>query len=255
MSERAEKKTDLRHLKDVLGLCRAIDIFMKKRKTGMKNSTRFVTAGVFFLLFLALLFGVKFVDVKTIGPADTQIGFASLNGAVHDFFSINMTLKTVTDCLGYGALSLVAVFAVLGVVRLVSEKSFKKVEPQLYCLAGLYVALGAVYVFFEKVIINYRPVLLKGDVTPEASFPSSHTMLGITIFGSTAIMLGWYIKKDSLRKTLQLVLVLLSAGTAIGRLMSGVHWFTDIAAGVCISLSLVFMFSGVAHGFDKAVNR
>ena len=33
----------------------------------------------------------------------------------------------------------------------------------------------------------------------------------------------------------------------VGRLLSGVHWLTDIIGGVLISLGLLFLFAGVRN--------
>ena len=111
-------------------------------------------------------------------------------------------------------------------------------------LAALYVAVAVVYILFEKVIINYRPVIMEGDFQPEASFPSSHTMLACTIYLSASMILDRYVKNPRLSVPLRALCVALAVITVLGRFASGVHWFTDILGGILLSTALLFVYSG-----------
>ena len=97
-----------------------------------------------------------------------------------------------------------------------------------------------VYVFFEKVIINYRPVILDGEL--EASYPSSHTMLAICICMSSLLISKYYIK-DKYRKIFDNITFVLMILLVVGRIISGVHWITDIIGGILISLFLVSLYN------------
>ena len=121
-----------------------------------------------------------------------------------------------------------------------------KVDKEILLLGCLYIVTLALYVFFEKVIVNYRPMLMPGGEGPEASFPSSHTMLVCVIMGSGLRLLKKYTKKN---QTLQLVLTvvfcLILALTVAGRLLSGVHWFTDVLGGLLLSAALLNGYEGL----------
>ena len=78
---------------------------------------------------------------------------------------------------------------------------------------------------------------------PEASFPSSHTMLVCVIMGSAVMLLKRYIPNKILRRTLWTIAAAMIGITVIGRLISGVHWFTDILGGLLISTVLLSLFS------------
>ena len=136
-----------------------------------------------------------------------------------------------------------AAFAVMGFVQLIKRKSLLKVDKEILALGILYIAIIGLYVLFEQVIVNYRPIIMPGCTKPEASFPSSHTMLVYTIMGSTALILGKYVKNDKLCRAMQTVCVIIIAVTVIGRLISGVHWFTDILGALLISTTLLALFS------------
>ena len=203
-----------------------------------KNALR--RAVIFGAVFVLLTVLLKLVDVRPIGPQDTEVGFAALNGAFHKLTGVHEGLYKLTEWLGYLAILVAVFFAALGVMQLVRRRSFDAVDIDLYILAVLYAAAIILYLFFELVIINYRPVILEGD--PEASFPSSHTMVSLVILGSAVYEFGIRIRKKQLRNILQYACMGLAAVIVLGRLFSGVHWFTDIVGGLLLGMSLILFY-------------
>lgn len=212
---------------------------------------KIMSAVICTILFAVLIVLVKTVDVQQIGPEGTSIGFAGINKAMNEATGLNMTLYKITEVLGLLALAVAGCFALLGLVQLIKRKSFAKVDPEIYALAGLYVVVLMLYVIFEKVIINYRPVIMPDEEHVEASFPSSHTMLGFVIMGSTFIVIDKYIKNESICRLIRIVSILILIAIVLGRLFSGVHWLTDILGGVLISSALLFIFSAVIGALNK----
>ena len=198
-----------------------------------------------FVVYVVLL---TTVDVAAIGPNGTAVGFSHLNQTVFDAFGTDEAMYELTELLGGVSLITVLMFALLGAIQLIQRKSLFKVDQRLYALAGLYAATAFFYVLFEKLIINYRPVIMSGETEPEASFPSSHTMLVCVAMESTILMLEDYIKPLWLRRILQLVCAMIMVATVIGRLLSGVHWCTDIIGGVLLSAALLAAFSAICDG-------
>ena len=194
-----------------------------------------IFTGISAVLFVTLVVMLKTYDVAAIGPQGTEIGFAALNGSVRDALGLNMFWYDLTGLFGMLALSVCAVFGLMGLVQMLRRRSLLKIDHQILALGAFYVVVVGCYVLFELVIINYRPVILPGDALVEASFPSSHTMLSCCAMGSTAMVLKRYIKGDALRKGLQAGCAVLAAVVVIGRLLSGVHWLTDIIGGVLLS--------------------
>ena len=209
-----------------------------------KKYRKFVDAEA--LLAAALLFTllVKVVDVQAIGPQETSVGFAKINKAFADAVGTNMLLYKLTQLLGYAALAVVAFFGFGGMMQLVKRKSLMKVDRELLGAGVLYVVVLALYVAFEKIIVNYRPVIMPGETAPEASFPSSHTLLACVVFGSTVILADTYVRKHKARKRVRAIFVILIIVMVVGRLFSGVHWITDIVAGLLFSGSLLSAFKG-----------
>lgn len=209
-----------------------------------KNWIGFAAFTVAFCILVVLLLTC---NVAPVGPAGTKIGLSGLNVAVHQALGTNELFYELTELFGLAALAVCGAFAVVGLVQLIRRKSLKQVDRRIYALAGLYVLTLLLYVLFEKVVINYRPVLMPGELAPEAAFPSSHTMLILVVFGSAVEAVGAYIKRKGLRIALQLVGVLGMVVTVVGRLLSGVHWLTDIVGSVLLSLALLNLYRAVAR--------
>ena len=205
-----------------------------------------------FLLFLLLIVLVTRVDVAAVGPEGTSIGLSRLNEMTHRALGEHLTLYKLTQLLGYASLLLAAGFAAFGVWQLAKGRSLKKVDRAIWALGALYVAAAVLYVFFEKVIVNYRPMILPSKAGPEASFPSTHTMMFCVILGSASMMFGRYLKNIKVRRFLQGLCIVLAAVGVVCRLVSGVHWLTDILGGVLISAALLSLFSGVLERIDRS---
>ena len=199
-----------------------------------------VTAGLFlsFIIFTVL---VAVVDVRVVGPNGAKVGFAILNEKLWVALGESEVLYKTTEVLGYLTFAIIGAFAVLGAYQLIKGKSIKKVDCKIIALGVFYVIVLIFYVLFEVVVINYRPVLIDGEL--EASYPSSHTMLSICVIFSAIIVLNEMLKgKDKLNLAVSATGYLLITLTVVGRLLSGVHWFTDIVGGVLLSSSLVMLF-------------
>ena len=211
----------------------------------MKTNGKFLMAGCFALLAVLLIVLIRFVNVAAIGPEGTSIGLSGANQAVHQLTGVNMIWYDITDWLGFAALFTAFIFAMVGFVQLIKRRSLLKVDSDILALGGLYVVMIVLYLFFEKVIVNYRPIIMPGCEHPEASFPSSHTMLVCVIMGSAIMLLPSYISDRTLCRVLRAVCWAVIAVTVVGRLVSGVHWLTDILGGLLISAALLSLFAAV----------
>ena len=180
---------------------------------------------------------VRFVDVQPIGPEGSTVGFAALNGFVHELTGVKWLLYTLTDWLGLVPIAVALGFATLGLVQLIKRKSLRKVDYSILALGVFYIVVMAAYVFFEMVVINYRPTLIEGYL--EASYPSSTTMLVMCVMPTAAMQLNSRIKNTVLKRCAVIAIAAFTAFTVLGRLISGVHWITDIIGGALFSAGLV----------------
>ena len=197
---------------------------------------------VAFVLWTVL---IHFVDVRAIGPEGSSVGFAALNGFVHELTGVNWLLYTLTDWLGIVPMAVAFGFAILGLVQLIKRKSLWKVDHSILSLGVFYIVVMAAYIFFEIVVINYRPTLIDGYL--EASYPSSTTMLVMCIMPTAAMQLNARIKNPLLGRCATIAIVAFTAFMVIGRLISGVHWITDIIGGALLSTGLVMTYYSVSN--------
>lgn len=206
------------------------------------------------LIILSVLFTelVKNIDVKPIGPNESLVGFADINRLFHNLIGSNMIIYKVTEFLGYIPIVMALVYVFIGLKELIERKSLLKVDREIYILALFYVLVVGVYVFFEKFIVNYRPILIDGVL--EASYPSSHTLMSICLCGSSIIINKKIFKNKfgDVENILSVTLILL---IVIGRIISGVHWFTDILGGIIISSALLVVFYSVISSIKPKIEK
>lgn len=187
---------------------------------------------------------VCLIDVQPIGPDGSAVGFAALNGFLHRLTGVHWWLYALTDWLGLIPLAVAALFGLLGLCQLIRRKSIRKVDGSILVLGGFYTAVIAVFLLFEKCVVNYRPVLIGGVL--EASYPSSTTLLTMCVMPTAALQLRSRIQNPGLRTALIAAIWLFTALMVLGRLISGVHWFSDIVGGALLSAGLVTLYRAAA---------
>ncbi len=218
----------------------------------MKKKYAYSLSALFFALFGLFTYLVKTVDIGALPDVpEKEIGFSKLNNGFHKLTGVNLTWYDITDIMGIAAIGFGLIFAFYGLLKLIKFKSFAKVGRDIYALGGTYILLGVVYAFFEKVIINYRPVIMDGESSPEASYPSSHTVLIVVIMITAIIEIHRLLGDKKQVKTVLTVFGLIYAAIAVvGRLLSGIHWLTDITASLILSTAIIFLFCGASVPFE-----
>ena len=214
----------------------------------MKNRRLLFVSVAALVAFMVWTVLVRFVDVQAIGPDGSAVGFAALNRYIHDLTGVHMWLYTLTDWLGLLPFTVAFGFAVLGLIQWISRKSILKVDRSILVLGVFYVAVIAAYVFFEFVVVNYRPVLIDGVL--EASYPSSTTMLLMCVMPTAIMQFKERINNKILKWTVIIIIFVFTAFMVVARLISGVHWFSDILGGALLSASLVS-----AYAWGKKISK
>ena len=202
----------------------------------MKNKKNILICILLVLLSIIYTLLVKYVDTSTIGPNGSVVGFSSLNSFVFNLTGNNMTLYKITEILGIIPILIALMYAVIGLIQVIDRKSLK-VDKELIALGILYVVVILIYVFFEKCIINYRPVIIDGVL--EASYPSSHTLLSICICGSALLINKYLFNNKKIYKYINIISIISMVLIVLGRLLSGVHWASDIIGSIIISITLL----------------
>lgn len=212
---------------------------MRRIRNSFRVSLCLLTA---FVLWTA---AVCLVDVRGIGPQGSTVGFAGINGFVHNLTGVHWGLYQITDWLGLVPIIVCIGFGILGLSQWIKRKSIRKVDRDVLALGGFYIITLVAYLFFERVLVNYRPVLIGGIL--EVSYPSSTTMLVMCVMPTAMMQLSSRVKNRALRNTVVVIITVFIAFMVMGRLISGVHWFTDIVGGMLLSAGLVAMYDSVSQ--------
>ena len=215
-----------------------------------REKKNYLIAGLCLLAaFVLWTAAVCLVDVQPIGPQESAVGFAAINGAFHAITGVHMALYNITDILSVIPLGCVAAFGMLGLVQWIRRKNLRKVDGDILVLGGFYIVVLAFFCLFEVLDINYRPVLIEGVL--EASYPSSTTMLALCVMPSVMLQLRRRMKNGAAKRCTQAALFVFTAFLVIGRLVSGVHWLTDIIGGVLLSAGLVLLYDSISCMEEK----
>ena len=180
------------------------------------------------------------IDVRAIGPQGSYVGFATINGYIHRLTGTHMLLYTVTDWMGILPVCVAFGFAVLGLIQWIKRKNILKVDYSILALGAFYIVVMAVYLIFEEVIINYRPVLINGHL--EVSYPSSTTLLVMCVMPTAMLQLKSRMRNGVLRNLAVILIITFTTFMVMGRLISGVHWFSDIVGALLFSAGLVAVY-------------
>jgi len=197
-----------------------------------------------FVLFTLLL---TCVDVQAIGPQGATVGFATVNEWAFQLLGAHLLWYHITDWLGVVAIVVAFSFAVTGLCQWIKRRSLRKVDRYILALGGFYLLVIGCYIFFEKVVINCRPILMYGSLEP--SYPSSHTMIVVSIMATAAMAFrALCSQKREWRLAVDIFAAVVIAVTVMGRLIAGVHWLTDIVGGLLLSAALVVSYWAACRG-------
>ena len=187
---------------------------------------------------------VCLVDVQAIGPLGSEVGFATLNGWFHRTTGVHLSLYNITDAISILPLAIIGGFGVLGLVQMIRRRSPLKVDRDILVLGGFYVIVLAVFFLFEMLDINYRPILIEGVL--EASYPSSTTMLAISVLTTAALQFRRRIPNRPLRIGGVAATLALMVFIVVCRTISGVHWLSDIIGGGLFSAGMVLAYDALS---------
>ncbi len=206
-----------------------------------RNGKRVLFLGIMLIVaFSVWTVLIQIVDVQPIGQNRTDIGFASFNSWFHRLTDVHMTIYIITDWLGLVPLLVCMIFAGIGFAQLVKRRSLFKVDYDIIFLGIYYLIVILSYLVFEMFPINYRPVLIEGLM--EASYPSSTTLLVLSVMPTLIFQVNRRIKIVTVKKIISILSIIFSVFMVVGRLVSGVHWFTDIVGSIMFSIGVFYIY-------------
>ena len=205
-----------------------------------KEKKSLLIGSIFLVMFTVWTVLIQTVDVQPFGQNGTSIGFAAFNCWFHHFTGVNMAIYTITDWMGLVPVVICLSFAGIGLVQLIKRRSLFKVDTDIMILGVYFVIVFLAYAIFEIIPINYRPILIEGKM--EASYPSTTTLLVLSVMPALIEQIQRRLSGITAKRIIKIVAIAFSAFMVIGRLVSGVHWFTDIVGGVLLSAGLFKLY-------------
>lgn len=209
-----------------------------------KNGKKLLILGIALLVMFAIWTClIQCVDVQPAGPKGTEIGFTTFNCWFHRITGVHMAIYTITDWLGLVPIFVCMVFGRMGLAQLIKRKSLFKVDRDLIFLGIYYVVVIFGYLIFEMIPINYRPILIDGML--EASYPSSTTLLVLGVMPTLVYQVNRRSTNLLFGRCVSVMSIIFSTFMVIGRLVAGVHWFTDIVGAVILSTGLYCLYKAM----------
>ena len=206
-----------------------------------KSEKKSLLIGSTFLAMFAVWTAlIQTVDVQPLGQNETSIGFATFNCWFHHFTGVNMAIYTITDWMGLVPVTVCLIFAGVGLVQLIKRRSLFKVDADIIVLGVYFAIVFLAYAIFEMIPINYRPILIEGRM--EASYPSSTTLLVLSVMSALIEQIQRRLSAIRVKRIITIAAIAFSVFMVTGRLVSGVHWFTDIVGGELLSAGLFKLY-------------
>ena len=209
----------------------------------------FLWGSVYVVGFAVWTAMILLIDVKPLGQGGTNIGFATWNLWFHQLTGVHMIIYNITDWLGLVPIFVCVMFGIMGLIQLIQRRSLRKVDYDIIILGIYYVIVIAAFILFEMIPINYRPILIEGVM--EASYPSSTTLLVLSVMPTFIFQANRRLKNEVRKKMITISTMVFSVFMVIGRLIAGVHWFTDIVGGVLLSAGLFYIYKAVVLLVNK----
>ena len=203
-------------------------------------------------LFVVWTWLVQSVDVRPAGVLGTDIGFVEINVRFHELTGVHMWLYIVTDWLGLVPVFVCLLFGSVGAVQLVKRKSLHKVDLDIILLGLYYLLVVVCYLAFERFPVNYRPILIEGRM--EASYPSSTTLLVLSVMPTLVFQIQRRWNGGKTKRMVSVATVVFTAFMVIGRLLSGVHWLTDIVGSMLLSAGLFCLYTSAVFLLEEEKN-
>lgn len=180
---------------------------------------------------LALLGFTKLTD-EVLEPSDLQTVDTVILKLLHAFQapwldSLATSLSTLGDIQG------TAIIGSLILISFLLKRRYLDSVALLPVLAGAVVLVVALKHLFQLP----RPSLPESMPEPLAySYPSGHSLVSVCLYGYLAALLVLDNPKEVWRWAVAMLLGLVPLGIIWSRLYLGVHWFSDVVAGVFVAV-------------------
>jgi len=205
-----------------------------------------------FLIFAAFSAVVLYVDRQPVGVNGTLVGLATINTKVLAALGSSQLCYKISEYLGWGAFAFCGHFGMMGILQWIRRKNIFKVDARIIALGIFYFTMLGIYFLFDKISINYRPVLIDGQM--EQSYPSSHTMMSLCLCATSIMNFKYYFKNNNVSKALVIICGVIMGIIMVTRILSGVHWLSDIIGSGLLASALSMTYYFVVNLVERQDN-
>jgi len=201
---------------------------------GLALTVTVLLAGYFFYGFLAIVFDL-------LGSAPLVAADPRVSALVEAFRAPELTRFMWMGTVVGGTVS--TIFFTAGIALLLWAWSRREAATQLV----LTVATGSAAVAVAKLLFHRQrpPAANALIISPSSySFPSGHSMSGVVMFITLAIVLIPVLHTLRGRFMTGVVCTAIALWIGLSRIYLGVHWATDVYASWCLGLAIVVAFTG-----------
>jgi undecaprenyl-diphosphatase len=212
----------------------------------MRRKSLDIVISILWLILLIFTILVSFVDVKIYNETNTKIGLYSLN----KIFLVNSINSNYINIISNG-IFLICLLVIILMLLLITFEYFKtkKINKNNLNFIIHFLIMVLIWIIFDKIlIINYRPILINGNI--EGSYPSTHVMVSTFVLLFLSDKLKKIFKNDKIFYIISIGLIIIQS---ISRILLTMHWFTDIIGGLLIGCLLFFTFLRGEYGFNNNV--
>lgn len=212
----------------------------------MRRKSLDIIISILWLILLIFTILVSFVDVKIFNVTNTKIGLYSLN----KIFLVNSINSNYINIISNG-IFLICLLVIILMLLLITFEYFKtkKINKNNLNFFIHFLIMVLIWIIFDKIlIINYRPILINGNI--EGSYPSTHVMVSTFVLLFLSDQLKKIFKNDKIFYIISIGLIIIQS---ISRILLTMHWFTDIIGGLLIGCLLFFTFLRGEYGFNNNV--
>lgn len=242
--ERAVRRSILAHPK--------LSRFLRERMD-RKTAGGFLLTTSFLVMFVVALFVGALLSL-----IDNNNWLAEADGWVAEWGSHHSDSDTV-DVLRWGTHLGSSVFVVVALTSVAAIDYARRRNLEVFAFVAT-VGLGqlALSNVLKVLVSRERPSVLRLVAAHGYSFPSGHTVAASATFSAIALVLG----RDRHRRTrtaLAACATLIAVSVAATRALLGVHWLTDVLAGLAIGWGwftiVAIMFGGRAQRLGDPISN
>lgn len=213
-----------------------------------KILNKYLIVGIVFIFLFLLLMVLLNFNKANLGETNTPVGLSSINKLfVTNYVDIYNSMSQVGLYLSF---IIIAGFAITGFYQLIKRKSLFKVDLDIILFGVGVIVLIITWLLFDKIIAyNYRPIYVNKNL--EGSFPSTHVLFTTFVLVSAFGISLNREKNNFYNLAILVIAILVITLTSLCRVLSGMHWATDVLGGLLLGLGYFFILYGIFKGLNK----